>query len=147
VKDILYGFIYLHKKLFAMITPPTDRPTYEGEIATYWMEDGILVSLSKSVMRTVDNIRGNVALVQQITGGKPVPLLIYLKNSPVPDKAARKFSTEQLPVIYSAMAMVSGPGLAKFIMNLLFSLKPPPIPMKTFSDDAAAKAWLKQFLK
>jgi len=127
------------------MTIPTDRPVIEGEIASYWFEDGILVSLSKSPRRTVENITSNVALVKKITGNKRVPLLIYLSNSPVPDKATRKFATEQLPVIYSAMAMVSKPGLAKFIMNILFMLKPPPIPMKSFIDDSAAKEWLKQF--
>jgi len=126
--------------------PPTNTKTYEGEIATYWLEDGILVSLSKSVLRTVDNIKGNVALVKEITGNKPVPLLIYLKNSPVPNKETRQFSTTQLPVIYKAMAMVSKPGLSKFIMNILFALKQPPIPMKSFTDDKAAKEWLKQYL-
>ena len=124
------------------MTIPTDRPVYEGEIATYWFEDKILVSLSKSPKRTVENISGNVALVKKITNNTPVPLLIYLSDSPVPDKATRKFSTEQMPVIYSAMAMVSKPGLAKFIMNILFSLKPPPIPMKSFSDAQEAKEWL-----
>src|SRR5688572_3546709 len=116
---------------------PTDRETFEGEIATYWFKDGILVSLSKPVLRTVENISGNVALVKKITNNKPVPLLIYLTNSPVPDKKTREFSTTQLPVIYSAMAMVSKPGLAKFIMNILFKFKPAPIPMKTFSDEKA----------
>jgi len=129
------------------IKPPVGQPTYEGEIATYWFEDGILVSLSKNPKRTVENIKGNVALVKQITGNKPVPLLIHLSNSPVPDKETRKFSTEQLPVIYAAMAMVSKPGLAKFIMNILFSLKPPPIPIKSFTDARAAKKWLQQFVR
>lgn len=125
------------------MTIPTDRPIYDGEIATYWFDDGVLVSLSKSTKRTVESIGRNVAFVKQLTNNKPVPLLIYLADSPVPDKATRKFSTEQLPVIYSAMAMVSKPGLAKLIMNLLFSLKPPPIPMKSFSDAEQAKQWLK----
>lgn len=128
------------------MTPPADKQTYEGEIATYWFDNGILVSLSKSPKRTVENITGNVALVKKITGNKPVPLLIYLSPSPVPDRATRKFSTTQLPLIYSAMAMVSKPGLAQFIMNILFRLKPPPIPMKSFTDDRAAKDWLQQFV-
>jgi len=128
------------------IAIPTDRQIYEGEIATYWFEDGILVSLSKSIVRTVENISGNVALVKSITGNKPVPLLIYLANSPVPDKATRKFSAGQLPVIYSAMAMISKPGLAKFIMNILFALKPPPIPIKSFTDDKEAKEWLRKYV-
>ena len=125
---------------------PTDRQIFEGEIATYWFDDGILVSLSKSPQRTVENITNNVALVKSITNNKRVPLLIYLSNSPVPDKETRKFAAEQLPVIYSAMAMVSKPGLAKFIMNILFMLKPPPIPMKSFTDDKTAKEWLRNYL-
>jgi hypothetical protein len=128
------------------ISKPIDRPVYEGEIADYWFDDGILISLSKNTRRTVASISANVALVKQITNNKPVPLLIYLASSPVPDKATRKFSTEQLPVIYKAMAMVSKPGLAKFIMKILFALKKPPIPIKNFTDDKAAKEWLKQFL-
>jgi len=130
------------------IRKPTDRQTWEGEIATYWFDDnGILVSLSKSILRTVEIISSNVKLVRSITDNKPVPLLIYLANSPIPDKQTRNFSTEQLPVIYSAMAMVCKPGLSKFIMNILFGLKPPPIPMKSFTNDKAATEWLKQFLK
>ncbi|MDB5011800.1 MAG: hypothetical protein JWQ25_2 [Daejeonella sp.] len=125
---------------------PTDRETFEGEIATYWFDDGILVSLSKSIKRTVGSIAGNVALVKKITGNKPVPLLIYLKNSPIPDKETRKFSTEQLPIIYKAMAMVSKPGLASFIMTILFKFQKPPIPMKSFTDYKEAKNWLKQYV-
>ena len=126
---------------------PTDRQIFEGEIANYWIDDnGILVSLSKSPMRTIANITDNVALVKRITNNKKVPLLIYLSNSPVPDRETRKFSTEQLPTVYTAMAMISEPGLAKFIMNILFKLQPPPIPMKNFTDDEDAKEWLKQYL-
>lgn len=130
-----------------MVKIPANKKIFEGEIATYWFEDGILVSLSKSPKRTVENITSNVALVKEITGNKRMPLLIYLSNSPVPDKETRDFSTKQLPVIYSAMAMVSKPGLSKFIMNILFALKPPPIPMKSFTNDVAAKEWLKQFVQ
>ena len=99
------------------IEKPTDKEIFEGEIATYWMDDGILISLSKSPKRTVKNISENIALVKRITNNRKVPLLIYLSNSPVPDKKTRKFVNEQLPEVYAAMAMVSKPGLAKFIMN------------------------------
>jgi hypothetical protein len=87
-------------------------------------------------------MEANVALVKQITGGKPTPLLIFLKNSPMPDKATRKYSKEKIPEIYSAMAMVSKPGLSAFIMKLLFAFQKPPMPMKSFTDEASAKEWL-----
>ena len=126
---------------------PNDRELIKGEIADYrFDESGILYSYSKSIQRTVTNISENVELVKQITGNKRVPLLIYLFNSPMPDKATRQFSTEQLPLVYKAMAMVSDSGLGKLIMNVLFKLKKPPIPMKSFSNDIEAREWLIQYV-
>ncbi len=126
--------------------PPADKQIYEGEIATYWIDEGILYSLSKNPRRTVANITANIALVKSITGNKKMPLLIYLSNSPVPDKETRKFSTEQLPNVYRAMAMVSPPGLSAFIMKILFKFQSPPIPMKSFTNDTDARNWLLQFV-
>ncbi|MCB0752860.1 MAG: STAS/SEC14 domain-containing protein [Ignavibacteriae bacterium] len=126
---------------------PDEIKLVKGEIADYYLsDDGILYSYSKSIKRTVDNISKNIELVKNITGNKTVPLLIYLVNSPVPDKESRKYSTEQLPTVYKAMAMVTKPGLSKFIMNILFKFQKPPIPMKSFTNDIAAKEWLKQYL-
>lgn len=122
-------------------------PLIEGEIADYYFDEtGILYSYSKSILRTVENIGRNVSLVKQITNNKPVPLLIFLSDSPVPDKATRQFSTEQLPHIYKAMAMVSKPGLSQLIMRILFKFQSPPIPMKSFTDEQKAREWLEQFL-
>jgi len=126
---------------------PADIELIKGEIADYYFSsEGILYSYSKSTTRTVKNISENIALVKQITGGKKIPLLIYLSKSSVPDKETRKFSAEQLPHVYTAMAMVSKGGLAQFIMNILFKFRQPPIPMKSFTEDKEAKEWLKQFL-
>lgn len=126
---------------------PDNIKSIKGEIPDYHLTaDGILYLYSKHPKRTLKNITENIALVKQITHNKKVPLLIYLSNSPVPDKQTRKFATEQLPNVYTAMAMVPKPGLSKFIMNILFTLKTPPIPMKSFTDDQQAKEWLKQYL-
>ena len=115
----------------------------EGEIADYRLDEtGILYSYSKSVLRTVPLMERNKELVKSIAGDKPVPLLIFLKNAPMPDKATRDYSKSILPEIYSAMAMVSKPGLSALIMKLLFALQKPPIPMKSFTDEETAKAWL-----
>ena len=109
-------------------------------------DDGILVSVSKSPRRTVENIKGNIALVKKITNNKKAPLLIYLSPSPIPDKETRKFVNEQLANTYSAMAMVSKPGLASIIMKFLFKFNKPPIPMKNFTDEDEARKWLRQFV-
>ena len=109
------------------------------------MEDGILVSLSKSTRRTVTNLAANVALVKSITGNRKVPLLIYISSSPIPDNETRKLAEKLVAESYTAMAMISPPGLTKFIVNFIFRLNKPPIPMKSFTDDKLAKEWLMQF--
>lgn len=124
---------------------PTGKAIIHGEIADYCFDDGILISDSKPMKRTVENIAANVELVKQITGNKQVPLLIYLSKSPVPDKATRKFSAQQVPLIYSAMAMVSKPGLSALVMRMVFQFTTPPIPTRSFTNAADAKAWLMQF--
>jgi hypothetical protein len=126
---------------------PTDRQIYHGELGTYWFEDDILISVAKSQRRTIDNIRSNAELVRQATGGKKTPVLVYLKPYPIPDRATRKCAAEHVPHLYSAMAMVSKPGLASFVMNITFALNPPTIPMRHFTDDWAAKEWLREYLE
>jgi hypothetical protein len=119
-----------------------------GVIADYrFSPEGILYSYSKPPVRTIENIRENVKLVKSITGGKKVPLLIYLSKSPVPDHATRKFAQEQLPTIYSAMAMVSQPGLSQLIINIVFRFQKPPIPTKSFTSDEEAREWLLQYVQ
>jgi len=119
---------------------------HETEIATYWLEDGMLVSRSKSVKRTVENLSASHELIRKITDGKKLPHLVYLTRSAVPDKDARELSAKSLPELYTAMALVSKGGLGMFIMNLLFKMKPPTIPMKSFSSEADAREWLKGFV-
>ncbi|MEY2792694.1 MAG: hypothetical protein RJA76_686 [Bacteroidota bacterium] len=119
----------------------------KGEIADYIFEDRkLLISYSKQIQRTVKNITENVNLVKSITQNTPVPLLIFLKPSPMPDKQTRELSKQKLPEIYTAMAMVAEGNLGSLIMNILFKLQKPPIPMKTFSKEEKARIWLKQFM-
>lgn len=126
---------------------PKNAEIVQGEIADYYFDrSGILISFSKNPRRTVENIKRNVALVKQITSNRKAPLLIYLCDSPVPDKATRQFSQTQLPEIYSAMAMVSKPGLSQLVMKMVFRFSKPPIPIQSFSDDAKAYEWLRQYL-
>ena len=132
----------------AIMKPIDSLPLIQGEIADYRLsEEGILYSYSKPPVRTIENISSNVRLIKHITGGRKVPLLIYLSKSPVPDKATRQFAREQLPEIYTAMAMVSQPGLSQLIMRILFSMQKPPIPMKSFTEAEKAREWLLQYVQ
>ena len=134
-------FVYLCMRITSEI--PNHVQTWDSSIATYWMhQKGYLVSHSKPIKRTIANLKENHQLIHSISGGKPIPLLLFLTSSPVPDKAARDYSAEMLPKLYSKMAMVSEPGLSAFVMRLLFRFKPFPIPVKFFTDPHDAENWL-----
>ena len=127
--------------------PPEDNEIFKSELGTYWLgEDGVLYSVSTTTKRTIENIKENIALVKRITNNKKVCLIVHVAPSPVPDKQTRDYVAKALPDVYKAMAMVSKGGLGKMIMNILFKLRPPSIPMKTFSDEIEAKEWIKQYL-
>lgn len=114
-----------------------------GEIADYRLDQsGILYSYSHSIKRTIGNLNRNAILVRSITGKCPVPLLIFLKKSPVPDKAARELSRKLLPELYSAMAMVAENSLSALILKMVFRFQKPPIPIRSFENEAEAREWL-----
>ena len=150
---MITAYIFNCRKIFNKIKfafemkLPADKQLFESELSTYWFDDeGILMSLSKSPKRTLENTRESFELVKRITNNKKACLLVYLANSKKPDKQTLEYVRNELPNVYKAMAMVSKSGLGEIIMNIIFKLKPPAIPMKTFSNEAEAKKWLKQYL-
>jgi hypothetical protein len=128
---------------------PPNPPAHalESEIAISWLgDDGILYSVSKPPTRTIENVKGNIEVVKKITGGKKACILVFLCPSGKPTKATREYVAKVLPGVYKAMAMVSSSGLGRIIMNFIFRFNQPSIPMKTFSNEAEAKEWLKNYL-
>lgn len=115
-----------------------------SSIATYSRNGEILISRSLPVQRTVNNLQDNAEIVRSITNGKRTKVLVFLCNSPVPDKSARKLSAELVPQLYSAMALVSKPGLAQLVMKMVFAFQNPGIPVKIFTDSETAIIWLRK---
>lgn len=118
-----------------------------GELADYSMgTDGILTAYSHSTRRTVESVTRNLALVKTITGGKRVPLLLFVVDSPVPDAETRRFSAKKVGENYCAMAMVCRPGLGALVLRMVFGMKSSPIPTRIFTDPDKAKNWLLHYV-
>jgi len=81
---------YFHDGLltnFSQMKNAPNNPLIHGEIADYYLDyNGILISYSKNIKRTIANITANIELVKSITQNKKVPLLIYLSKSPIPSR-------------------------------------------------------------
>ena len=115
----------------------------ESALAKYWKVNAdTIYAASKPTNRTVETIASNVALVKSLNDNKPVKLIISIAKSPVPDKATRELAAKELPLTYSAMAMIAPNKLTGFIINLIYGMKKPPIPMKTFSNFEDARDWI-----
>lgn len=126
------------------MTIPTDRKTVESEIMHCWLEDELLIFWEKPVRATIENISRHRELVSELTEGRRLPLLIYLKETPRPDTETRLEAAKGLVKHYIAIALISSPELAQDTIRL-FYLDQSDIPVKNFTDDWAAKRWLKQF--
>lgn len=130
-----------------MRQPPEGVTTYPSELGVYWFDgEGILHSQSNATQRTLENTGRNFELVRRISGGKKVCHVARVAFSKKPDLATRDFVTRELPSVYKAMAMLSTSGVGILIMTVLFKLKKPPIPIKTFRSEAKALAWIKQYV-
>lgn len=115
----------------------------ESELAKYWrVAPDVIYAESKPTARTVETIVSNVALVKSLNDDKPVKLIISIAKSPVPDKATRELAAKELPLTYAAMAMIAPNKLTGFIINLIYGMKKPSIPMKTFSNFKDARNWI-----
>ncbi|MES2763725.1 MAG: STAS/SEC14 domain-containing protein [Bacteroidota bacterium] len=120
---------------------------FEGELAFFWFdESGILCAISKDTPRTLEKQQKNYVFVKQITGNKKVCLLSDTTRSALQDKTTRNYMAEELPHMFTAMAVVSDSVLGKYITNLFLNLKQQPIPIKFFSSEQEAKKWLKNYL-
>lgn len=114
-------------------------------------EDGVLYSKPKEgvpePVLSREESQKQMEEFKKIIGHKKVCMVLETnKNSKPPKKEDRDFIAEQLASITMAMAIISSSPLSRMIANLFFGLKPPPYPVKFFSDEKEAKEWIKQYL-
>ncbi|MGZ4043811.1 MAG: DUF7793 family protein, partial [Bacteroidia bacterium] len=115
-----------------------------------WFEDGILFSNPKPgvpPVLTMEEINEEMKVFRSITNNKKMCMVLESSpKSPPPPKDQRDFIAEQITSITKAMALVTTSPVSKMIANLFFGLKPPPYPMKMFTNKEDAVEWIKQYI-
>jgi hypothetical protein len=146
---ILREFIYL-KICFMEI--PKDAKVIDLTTSFLWLdEQGILYSTPKPGIEqpvlTREETLAQMAKLKELIGNKKVCMILESNsNSKPPKKEDRDFIAEQLTEITKAMGIISTSPLSRMVANLFFGLKPPPYPVKFFSNEQDARAWIKQYL-
>ncbi|MBL7939202.1 MAG: hypothetical protein JNL43_07575 [Flavobacteriales bacterium] len=124
---------------------PKGMRTWDGELATYWMEDGVLVALLNDEERTVSKVMRSVELVKEITGGKRLPVLMLGGDRVVGTREAEELSNEQSPLVYAAMAWIRGGWISRWSENRSFKQRQQAVPHRAFARKEQAMAWLREF--
>ncbi|MDF2437978.1 MAG: hypothetical protein K0Q95_2354 [Bacteroidota bacterium] len=131
---------------------PKDAKIIDWPTSVLWFDEyGILYSKPKpgaeqTVISREQTLR-QMNEVKRLTGNKKLCMILETNsNSKPPQKEDRDFLSEQLSLITKAMAIISSSPLSRMIANLFFGLKPPEYPVKFFSNEKEAQAWIKQYL-
>jgi hypothetical protein len=128
------------------MNPPEGSTTYEGELAVFWFnEHGILCARAKNTPRSMERQKANYEFIRKISGNKKVCLLSDTSTTAPQDKETRDYAAKEMPNVFSAMAVISGTAMGKFIANQFIHIKDHPIPIQLFEKEEDAVKWLKQY--
>ena len=122
--------------------------TITTRTAIQWLDDdgiGRRVNLPDSNETLSDAIE-NIAACTELSGGRSTLALIDGRNMKSITKEAREYYTgEETVKITKACALLVSSPLTRTIGNFFFKINKPKYPMKLFSSEIEAIAWLKGF--
>ncbi|MFL5753825.1 MAG: STAS/SEC14 domain-containing protein [Bacteroidia bacterium] len=131
---------------------PENVKTYEMTSSILWFDkEGILYSSPKPGIppeMNMEEILKEMEKFREIIGHKKVCMVTESSpNSRPPSKSERDFIAEQINSVTKAMAIITNSPVSRMVANLFFGLKPPPYPVKMFSNEKDAVEWIRQFNK
>jgi hypothetical protein len=108
-------------------------------------DDGVArISFAASTEIGLDMARECVAALEQLTGGRPCPLLVDLGNVRTVNQEARAYFASSQAV--TARAMLADSAFSAALGNFFMRVNRPAGPTRLFTSEADAGQWLKGFL-
>lgn len=117
---------------------------------TIWLrEDGILHGVGREgAVSTLETAKADFEATRRVAGGVLRPVLVDIRKVKAVERPAREFlSSAYVGTIVSATALLIKSGISRAIGNFYIGIKAPNYPMKLFTSEADALAWLKQFVR
>jgi len=132
-----------------LIQIPPAAKTFELPGSTLWFDEyGILCSISNDIPpQNLEQAREAMESLLGFLGPeKKFCMLRDVTHSAEMSREVRNFAGAELPKITRAIALLSQSALGKMLANLFFSITSQPYPVRYFTDETEARAWLKQYL-
>ncbi|TND07451.1 MAG: hypothetical protein FD123_3229 [Bacteroidetes bacterium] len=109
-------------------------------------DDGILrVKPKADVIVDLEDAIIYFEACERLTEGKRVPVLLDSTDDYTVSRKAQQYSSEKSKTRL-ATAVVSSSSFIQFTINLYVSVFKPATPIRMFSNEEEAIAWLKQFM-
>lgn len=115
----------------------------ETPVATIWLdENGWLVSVSKNVPHTVENLKAHFSITEELLDGRKTHFLTFPNLAQSINAEARRYLDEVMPKQMIAIAYITTNAMMRIGLNIFFRLSNNVVPMRTFSDTNQAFEWL-----
>jgi len=129
------------------MTPPASAEVFSTANNSYWYEGALLCIVThKAPALPFDEQKKRSEAFKSALNGKKICAVIDITNSSITSSESREYNQRVLPEIFKAIAFVSQNALGKMLVNLYLGMQSPPFPIKVFSNDKDAKAWIAQYL-
>lgn len=108
--------------------------------------DGVVrLVWSPPVPSGFDDAVATIEAMIELTGDRPAPLFVDVRQAGPQDRAGRLEFIRRHEVV-SAVAIVVGSPLSRMMGNFFINVNKPKAPTRLFDDEAAALAWLKEYV-
>ncbi|MCL6418491.1 DUF7793 family protein [Aestuariirhabdus haliotis] len=109
-------------------------------------EDGIMrVDYGPDAHVTLESVQHIARLAYDICSDKHPALITAQRTVKVDNEALKYLQGEEYRRISAAVAVVTKTPLERFLLRMYATLQPPTFPVKGFSSEAEALAWLESY--
>lgn len=107
---------------------------------------GIIVQeIHSSSTQTLADARENVQAFNTLAAGRKHACMVDMRVPYQMERSVREYyASPEATALCSAIAMVVRSPVARIIGNLFLAMNRPPVPVRMFTDDAEAVAWLRR---
>lgn len=108
--------------------------------------DGVVFQrLQVTRAQTLADARENTATFDRLVGDGNHPLIVDMRGASALERGVREYYASPAANVHtSAIALLIGSSAGRVIGNFFLALQGPKIPMKMFTEEADAVAWIRR---
>src|SRR5689334_19057038 len=130
----------------SLVAPIDIMEKFETPYITFWMDQGFLCcryadDLDLSLDVAVFVVESRIFFAKD----QSYPLLIDMRGIKSTTREARKHMAAAGAKLVKAAALITGSAINRTLGNIFLAIDKPPVPIRLFTNEASARAWLKQF--